>query len=54
MELLRGYPSEVPFEVATPAEVFEFYRKRGVLLVKLKTCREGLGNNEFVFEKAAQ
>lgn len=44
---LGGYP----FEFAKPEEVFEFYRKRGFNLVKLKTCGGHVGNNEFVFEK---
>lgn len=38
-----------PFEVAKPEEVFDFYRTRGFLLEKLKTCGGGLGCNEFVF-----
>ncbi len=42
---LGGYP----FEVAKPEEVFDFYRKRGFTLLRLRTCGGGLGNNEFVF-----
>ncbi|MFN0277876.1 MAG: class I SAM-dependent methyltransferase [Pyrinomonadaceae bacterium] len=39
-----------PYEVATPDEIFEFYKKRGFSLTKLKTGGVGLGCNEFVFE----
>ena len=42
---LGGYP----FEVAKPEEVFDFYRKKGFVLVKLKTCRGRHGCNEFIF-----
>lgn len=41
----------LPFEVATPEAVFDFYRSRGFVLTKLKTCSGGLGCNEFVFAK---
>lgn len=44
---LGGYP----FEVAKPEEIFDFYRERGFILEKLKTCKGGLGCNEFVFVK---
>jgi SAM-dependent methyltransferase len=40
-----------PFEVAKPEQVFEFFRRRGFELTKLKTCRGGLGCNEYVFRK---
>ena len=42
---LGGYP----FEVAKPEEIFDFYKKKGLRLERLKTCAGGLGNNEFVF-----
>ena len=42
------------FEVATPDEVFEFFKKRDFLLVKLKTCGGTHALNEFVFEKKWQ
>jgi 2-polyprenyl-6-hydroxyphenyl methylase/3-demethylubiquinone-9 3-methyltransferase len=42
-----------PFEVAKPEEVFDFYREKGFLMTKLKTCRGGLGCNEFVFVREA-
>ncbi len=38
-----------PFEVATPDEVFRFYRDRGFSLTQLKTCGAKHGCNEFVF-----
>jgi SAM-dependent methyltransferase len=40
-----------PFEVATPEAIFGFFRLRGWELRVLKTCRGGLGCNEFVFER---
>lgn len=43
---LGGYP----FEVAKPEEVFSFYKKKGFLLSKLKTCVGGKGCNEYVFK----
>jgi 2-polyprenyl-6-hydroxyphenyl methylase/3-demethylubiquinone-9 3-methyltransferase len=45
IDWVGGYP----FEVAKPEEVFAFYRKRGFLLEKLKTCSGEIGCNEFVF-----
>ncbi len=42
----------LPFEVATPEEIFRFYRDRGFQLEELKTCAGGHGCNEFVFQKA--
>lgn len=42
---LGGYP----FEVAKPEEIFDRYRKHGLILERLKTCAGGLGCNEFVF-----
>ena len=46
VDWVGGYP----FEVATPGEIFEFYRKKGFILVRLKS-RNGIGNNDFVFIK---
>jgi len=40
-----------PFEVATPEEIFRYYRDRGFLLVELKTCGGKHGCNEFVFRR---
>ncbi|MEU5381595.1 MULTISPECIES: class I SAM-dependent methyltransferase [unclassified Streptomyces] len=45
VDWVGGYP----FEVATPEEVFTFCRERGFELRHLKTCKGGLGCNEFVF-----
>ena len=47
IDWVGGYP----FEVATPGQIFDFYRERGFLLTKLRTCGGSLGCNEFVFEK---
>jgi 2-polyprenyl-3-methyl-5-hydroxy-6-metoxy-1,4-benzoquinol methylase len=47
VDWVGGYP----FEVARPEEIFDFYRKKGLGLVKLKTCAGGLGCNEYVFVK---
>ncbi|MAP24497.1 MAG: SAM-dependent methyltransferase [Rickettsiales bacterium] len=41
----------LPFEVSTPEEIFRYYRDKGYSLKELKTCRGGLGCNEFVFGK---
>lgn len=38
-----------PFEVAKPDEIFEFYKTRGFVLTKLRTCGISLGCNEYVF-----
>jgi 2-polyprenyl-6-hydroxyphenyl methylase/3-demethylubiquinone-9 3-methyltransferase len=40
-----------PFEVAKPEAVFDFYRRRGFSLERLKTAGGDLGNNQFVFRK---
>jgi 2-polyprenyl-3-methyl-5-hydroxy-6-metoxy-1,4-benzoquinol methylase len=47
IDWVGGYP----FEVATPEQIFDFYRVRGFNLVKLRTCGGTLGCNEFVFSK---
>jgi len=47
VDWVGGYP----FEVAKPEEIFDFYRKKGFVLTKLKTCGGGLGCNEFVFRR---
>jgi 2-polyprenyl-3-methyl-5-hydroxy-6-metoxy-1,4-benzoquinol methylase len=46
IDWLGGYP----FEVAKPEEIFDYFRKRNFVLIKLKTT-QGLGCNEFVFRK---
>ena len=45
VDWVGGYP----FEVAKPEEIFDFYRRRGLVLERLKTCAGGVGCNEFVF-----
>ena len=50
LDWLGGYP----FEVAGPDAVFDFFRKNGFELVKLKTAGTGLGNNEFVFVRCTR
>jgi 2-polyprenyl-6-hydroxyphenyl methylase/3-demethylubiquinone-9 3-methyltransferase len=47
IDWLGGYP----YEVAKPEEIFDFYKKRGFILIKLKTTN-GLGANEFVFKRS--
>jgi len=42
----------LPFEVAKPEEMFEFFRQRGFALEQMATCGGGLGCNEFVFRKS--
>lgn len=49
VDWVGGYP----FEVAKPEAIFDFYRKRGFQLVKLKTCAGGMGCNEYVFIKGS-
>jgi len=39
----------LPFEVATPDQIFDFYRSRGFVLERMQTCAGGLGCNQFVF-----
>jgi 2-polyprenyl-6-hydroxyphenyl methylase/3-demethylubiquinone-9 3-methyltransferase len=39
----------LPFEVAKPDEIFDFFRRRGFVLSRLKTCAGGRGCNEYVF-----
>jgi SAM-dependent methyltransferase len=49
IDWVGGYP----FEVATPEQIFDFYRHHGFFLTRLQTCRGTLGCNQFVFEKSA-
>jgi 2-polyprenyl-6-hydroxyphenyl methylase/3-demethylubiquinone-9 3-methyltransferase len=46
VDWVGGYP----YEAAKPDVIFDFYRKRGFTLTRLK-CLGGLGCNEFVFTK---
>jgi 2-polyprenyl-3-methyl-5-hydroxy-6-metoxy-1,4-benzoquinol methylase len=50
IDWIGGYP----FEVAKPEEIFDFYRSKGFVLLRLKTCAGGTGCNEFVFRKVAE
>ena len=43
----------LPFEVARPEAIFDFYRARGFVLLRLKTKDGGHGCNEFVFQRAS-
>ena len=45
VDWIGGYP----FEVAKPEEVFDFYRNKGFMLVRLKTRGGKSGCNEFLF-----
>jgi len=47
---LRDWLGGYPFEVASAGEVFTFCHDRGLTLTRLRTSN-GLGNNEFVFER---
>lgn len=47
IDWLGGYP----FEVSAPGEVFDFFRKRGFVLMRLKTAGGGIACNEYVFQK---
>lgn len=46
VDWVGGYP----YEVATPDEIFEYYKARGFSLTKLHAGGVGLGCNEFVFQ----
>jgi 2-polyprenyl-6-hydroxyphenyl methylase/3-demethylubiquinone-9 3-methyltransferase len=46
VDWVGGYP----YETATPDQIFDFYKARGLALAKLKCGGVGLGCNEFVFE----
>lgn len=39
----------LPFEVAKPEAIFDFFRERGLILARLRTAGGGHGCNEFVF-----
>jgi 2-polyprenyl-6-hydroxyphenyl methylase/3-demethylubiquinone-9 3-methyltransferase len=47
IDWVGGYP----YEVATPDQIFEFYKERGFQLTKLHCGGVGLGCNEFVLRK---
>ena len=41
----------LPFEVAKPEEIYDFYHEKDFVLERMKTCGGGIGCNEFVFSK---
>ena len=47
IDWVGGYP----YEVATPEQIFDFYRSHGFQLTKIKCGGVGLGCNEFVFQR---
>jgi 2-polyprenyl-3-methyl-5-hydroxy-6-metoxy-1,4-benzoquinol methylase len=47
IDWVGGYP----FEVASPSEIFSFYKSKGLTLDILETCAGRHGCNEFVFTK---
>jgi len=47
IDWVGGYP----YEVATPEQIFDFYRERGFTLAKMMCGGVGLGCNQFVFDK---
>lgn len=49
IDWVGGYP----YEVATPEQIFDFYKERGFGLTKMKCGGVGLGCNEFVFARTA-
>jgi len=48
IDWVGGYP----YEVATPDQIFEFYKARGFTLAAMKCGGVGLGCNEFVFVRS--
>jgi 2-polyprenyl-6-hydroxyphenyl methylase/3-demethylubiquinone-9 3-methyltransferase len=49
IDWVGGYP----YEVATPDEIFEFFKARGYRLTKMNCGNVGLGCNQFVFVRNA-
>lgn len=49
IDWLGGYP----FEFAKPCEILDFYKRNNLTLLNLKDVGRRLGNNEYVFVKAA-
>jgi 2-polyprenyl-3-methyl-5-hydroxy-6-metoxy-1,4-benzoquinol methylase len=47
VDWVGGYP----FEVASPNQIIDFYRRRGFCLDKLASCGRKLGCNQFIFTK---
>jgi 2-polyprenyl-3-methyl-5-hydroxy-6-metoxy-1,4-benzoquinol methylase len=51
---IRDWIGGYPFEVASPEQIFRFYRDRGFALRNLKTCGGRHGCNQFVFERCGE
>jgi 2-polyprenyl-6-hydroxyphenyl methylase/3-demethylubiquinone-9 3-methyltransferase len=51
---IKDWIGGYPFEVASPEEIFRFYRDRGFTLKELKTCGGKHGCNEFIFVRTAE
>jgi 2-polyprenyl-3-methyl-5-hydroxy-6-metoxy-1,4-benzoquinol methylase len=49
VDWVGGYP----YEVATPEQIFDFYRERGFELMRMKCGGVGLGCNEFVLKRVS-
>jgi 2-polyprenyl-6-hydroxyphenyl methylase/3-demethylubiquinone-9 3-methyltransferase len=49
IDWVGGYP----YEVATPEQIFDFYRARGFMLTKMICGGVGLGCNQFVFVRTS-
>jgi len=50
LDWLGGYP----FEAAKPEAIFHFFRERGFVLERLRTCGGRMGCNEFVLRRRGQ
>lgn len=46
IDWLGGYP----YEFASPEEIFDFYKNKGLSLIKMRTTNS-IGNNSFLFKK---
>ncbi len=51
MHDITDWVGGLPFEVAKPDRIFEFFRSRGFMLDKMVTCGGGHDNNQFVFTR---
>ena len=51
MRDLIDWVGGLPFEVAKPEEIYDFFRSRGYDLERMKTCAGGKGCNEYVFRR---
>jgi hypothetical protein len=50
IDWIGGYP----FEVSTPAQIFDFYTSRGYRLCRLVTNGGGSGCNEYIFQRTSE